>query len=395
MHPKKLAVIASAALLACLACSGLFAQTPAGDSPFTVEPNLFDATKPETVGLAQAAGTQTVTVFSSTEATDHYCNGVALVSFKGRLYIQWQSSKTDEDSPDSWVAYSSSADGLNWDAPKVLAKNTEAFAYTSGGWWTDGTTLVAYVNVWPGLTPRGGFTKYITSGDGITWAPLQSLKDSAGNDLAGIFEQDPHALPSGRIINEVHAQPGLILWPYFTDDPKGISGWTRAEMPHMVSKSADISAELEPSWYLRSDGAAVMVFRDQNGSYKKLASLSLDQGKTWTLPVVTEMPDSRCKQSAGNLPNGTAYQVSVPSGSKVRFPLAVTLSRDGKVFDRAFLLRSGNSSDLPTQRYTGKAKTLGYSYPKSVVWGDYLYVGYSTNKEDIQITRIPLKSLAY
>ena len=50
-------------------------------------------------------------------------------------------------------------------------------------------------------------------------------------------------------------------------------------------------------------------------------------------------------------------------------------------------------SSLPARRYDGHAKTLGYSYPKSVVWNGYLYSGYSVNKEDIDVTRIPLGSL--
>jgi hypothetical protein len=51
------------------------------------------------------------------------------------------------------------------------------------------------------------------------------------------------------------------------------------------------------------------------------------------------MPDSRAKQSAGNLPDGTAFLVNAPRADRVRIPLVVTLSADGRVFDRAYLLR--------------------------------------------------------
>ena len=104
------------------------------------------------------------------------------------------------------------------------------------------------------------------------------------------------------------------------------------------------------------------------------------------------MPDSRAKQSAGNLPDGTAFQVNNPVSTNRRSPLAVTLSHDGKLFDKAFALRVGGSG-LPAQRYPGKAKTLGYNYPKSLVYGGFLYVGYATNKEDVEVTRVPLTSL--
>ena len=107
---------------------------------------------------------------------------------------------------------------------------------------------------------------------------------------------------------------------------------------------------------------------------------------------MTAMPDSRAKQSAGNLPDGTAYLVNAPNAARARMPLAVTLSRDGRLFDRSFLLRG--SGDLQPLRFEGQYKRPGYHYPKSVVWNGHLYIGYATNKEDVQVTRIPLEALA-
>jgi regulation of enolase protein 1 (concanavalin A-like superfamily) len=69
----------------------------------------------------------------------------------------------------------------------------------------------------------------------------------------------------------------------------------------------------------------------------------------------------------------------------------VSLSANGSLFNKAYLLRGG--TDLQALRYPGTAKTLGYSYPKSTVWNGYLYSGYSVNKEDVECTRVPLTSL--
>ena len=151
-----------------------------------------------------------------------------------------------------------------------------------------------------------------------------------------------------------------------------------------------VSRELEPSLFLRG-ACAVMVFRDQAESFRQLASESCDRGETWTTPVLTDMPDARAKQSAGNLPDGTAYFATAVGVDKVRIPLAVTLSDDSRVFDRSYRLRG--KGDLQPLRYPGQYKRPGYSYPKSVVWGDWLYVAYATNKEDVELTRVPLKGL--
>jgi hypothetical protein len=363
-------------------------------APFTVKAGLFDQSKPDDLGLAAPAGLETFTIFSPTAATNHYSNAVALVAFKGWLYAEWQSSPTDEDTPDTWTAYSRSQDGKSWSAPMTLAATASDGERTTGGWWVAGDTLVAYVNVWPtALTPRGGYTVYLTSSDGLTWSAPKPLPMADGTTLDGVFEQDPHPLPGGRILNAAHFQPGLTAAPCYTDDPSGIAGWIRAPF-HNLSVTTASSRELEPSSYLRADGAVVMIFRDQNSTFYKLAAVSGDRGASWTTPVVTDMPDSRAKQSAGNLPDGAAFFVNNPVTNKTRVPLAVTLSRDGRLFDQAFVLRKG-STDLEPQRYPGTAKTLGYNYPKSLVTNGYLYVGYATNKEDVQVTRVPLASLGY
>jgi hypothetical protein len=155
-----------------------------------------------------------------------------------------------------------------------------------------------------------------------------------GDTLKGIFEQDPHALPDGRIINAAHFQPGLFVSPIYTDDPSGIRGWIRADYTNLP-EFGSISREIEPSWFLNSEDTIVMTFRDQNSTCYRLASVSGDRGESWSTAVLTDMPDSRSKQSAGNIGDSTAFMVGNPADNKTRIPLAVTLSRDGKFFNTA------------------------------------------------------------
>ncbi|MFZ5941237.1 MAG: exo-alpha-sialidase [Bacteroidota bacterium] len=336
---------------------------------------------------------ETITIFSPGEDDPHYNHGAVLYPFQGILYAMWQCSASDEDAPDTHVLYSRSTDGLVWEKAHELTACVKGEISTSGGWWSDSSGLIAFINVWPdnhyGI--REGYTAFIRSCDGLSWSPRNVVRDIKGDTVPGIIEQDLHALPGGRILTAFHLQPGLTVTPCYTDDPYGLSGWVRGNMEHLPYEGKGTSRELEPSWFLRSDGAPVMLFRDQAGTCKKLASLSVDSGATWTRPVLTMVPDSRSKQCAGNLPDGSAYMVYYPSGTTDRFPMALALSRDGFLFDRCFLLRS--SEELEPMSYPGKYKRPGYSYPKSVVWGSWLYIVYATNKEEIQLTRIPLKSL--
>ena len=347
---------------------------------------VIDTTQYETVGLHPAANVKNVTVFKATDDSDHYANGVVLAAFKGALYCMWQSSPKDEDSDDTRVVYSiSNDDGNTWSKPMTLAAPDKDCYCTSGGWLVNGDTLLAFIDTWQkGLSPRGGKTCYITSTDGLSWSSMKPVRMADGSEMDGVLEQDPYRLPDGRIVGATHFMPGLHVCPVYTDDPKGISGWRKGLFEY--KDLGKTSREIEPSQYVQPDGTIVMLFRDQSSSFRKLVSISKDRGETWTRPECTTIPDGRTKQCAGNLPDGTSYMVSCPAPAKRRWPLVLHLSCDGIKFDKAVLLRSGSASDLPPRRYEGKYKTLGYSYPKAIVFHQKLYIGYSTNKEDVQCT---------
>lgn len=358
---------------------------------FSVSSGLFDQNNTDTLGLSYPEGIETVTVWKADVSGDHYCNGVCLAEYKGDLYCQWQSSATDEDSDDTHVMYSVSSDkGRTWSEPQVLAQNIGNGYCTSGGWLATDDRLVAYINFWDNsLSPKGGYTYYITSEDGSSWTSPQQVTMADGSPMQGVFEQDPHVLSSGRIVNAAHFQPGLVVCPIYTDDPSGVSGWKKGNFT--ATQNGTQSVEMEPSIFVQSDGTLCMIFRDQTSSYKKLISYSYDDGETWSKVQSTDMPDARTKQSAGNLSDGTAFMAGCPVNNSLRSPLAVTLSSDGKNFNKAYLLRS-NSSD-PELVYTGTAKRKGFHYCKSLAANGELYVGYATNKEAVEITIVPEESL--
>lgn len=387
------ALFGAAVLVSALAAGPAVAD--AEDPPIAVVDGLIDTSDLNDLGLPQAENAETVTVFSPGDDDLKFNHGTVLMPFRGKLYAQWQSSERDEDAPETVVRYSvSDENGENWSDPSDLTEPRTDGYTSNGGWWTDGETLVAYLNVWPAdLSPRGGYTLYMSSTDGIHWTEPAPVTDQDGDPIDGIIEQDVKALSSGRVLSAFHVQPGLQVKPYYTDDPLGVTGWTQGEFDNQDYLPDEMSRELEPSWHVQDDGDVVMTFRDQGGSSMfKLAAVSEDDGETWSRSVVTNVPDSRTKQSAGNLTDGTAYLAGSLTGTKTRHPLVIVLSADGETFTDGFVLRDSN--DLQPLRYEGKSKNLGYSYQKSIVWGDYLYVSYGTNKEDVEYTRVPLADIA-
>lgn len=325
----------------------------------------------------------TVTVYEPTAAGDHYVNNAVLTHFHGAFYCMWQSSATDEDAPDTHLAYSRSRDGRQWTEPQTLVPCSDSTIASSGGWIAHGDTLIAFVNLLSDIQ-AGGTAHYLISTDGLNWSAPAPVLMSDGTPINGILEQDPHQLPDGRLVGAAHFQPGLKARPIYTDDPSGRSGWHIGQIE--MEDRGNQSRGIEPSLYQRPDGALVMLFRDQASTFRKLAAVSTDHGETWTTPTVTDLTDARSKQCAGNLPDGRAYIVGNPTPAKDRTTLAIQWSTDGQTFTDPIPLRT--PADLPPQQYPGKYKTLGYSYPKAFYHNHRLYISYSENKERIVITSL-------
>lgn len=347
-------------------------------------PGLIDTADTLTLGLKKLPGVRPVIVHKAQEGGDTYANNVLLTHFRGSFYCMWQSSVRDEDTPDTRVLLSRSADGLEWSAPELLASPTDSTFVSPGGWIQRGDSLAAILNyVDSEDRSRGGRAWYIVTSDGSSWTAPRPVLMADGSPMDGILEQDPMLLADGRTVGAAHFRLGLNTCPVWTDDPSALAGWHRANLPSGKGKP------LEPSQYLAADGTLVMFFRDQASSFRKLFSVSSDRGETWTAPAVSNIPDSRSKQCAGTAFGGV-FTAGNPTGSKSRRALAILLSRDGFLFDRGWLLLS--PGDLQPRRFPGRYKTLGYSYPKASVIGDTLWISFSVNKEDIAV--LPVAKLA-
>ena len=329
------------------------------------------------LGLRRLESAQWTEIYRS----EGYVNNAVITRFKGRYYCMWQQSERDEDTPDTHILCSSSADGTYWDSPTVLVPPTGDHFASPGGWIQRGDTLTALVN-YISSTDRsaGGMAFYVSSADGTSWSAPAPVRMSDGSPVEGIFEQDPLRLPGGRIVGAVHFQPGTRLSPVYTDDPSGIRGWKEAGFPEGEG------SPLEPSQYIAGDGKIVMLMRDQNSSFVKLFSVSGNRGETWSAPERTNIPDSRSKQCTGTLPDGRTFWVGNPTGSKSRCALAVAFSEDGYLYTDARLL--AGPEDLPERRKEGRYKTRGYNYPKAAVLGGDVWIALSVNKEDIWVIRV-------
>lgn len=153
-------------------------------------------------------------------------------------------------------------------------------------------------------------------------------------------------------------------------------------------ENGQLLCEPTPAWQL-GNGTWCKLYRDPGKSFCNFASFSRDDGKTWTRPTRTNFPDANSRATAGVLPDGRVYVISNinPDG---RDPLAMSLSKDGLQFGCVALIRH----HAPPLRHEGRWKNAGFQYPHSAIVDGSLLVLYSVNKEDIQVTHIPLSELS-
>ena len=397
------------------ACAGLIpasglagetrrAEAPSPAAPIRLAEGLPRNPDDATWGLSPVPGAVLKTIYRADKKTGTFVNHPQLAFFKGQMYCAFQLCPANEDASDSVAVYSRSADLEHWSKPEVLGPPTTDDTFRASVGWMQGDGRLHALVLRRDPSPPGKVTvtEHRTSTDGEHWSDLRVLLP----DMMG-GESPRRISPGGRILFLGHGhrvdKAGVASHRaccYYHDGGDLSKGWKESILPQELvlyaSGSKPISRIIEASWFRRPDGTLVLGSRDLLRSGYVFAAVSKDCGATWGESLLTNIPDSSNMQCAGNLPDGTCYLLTTPGKVKKegnnlqpRTPLVLWLSSDGVVFDRAFLVRG----TPPQRRFEGKSKTEGYSYVGSLVHGGFLYVSYATNKEDIEMSCIPLNAL--
>ncbi len=316
-----------------------------------------------------------------------------LAVFRDRLFCSWSCGVEAEDAPGQRVLFCRTLDDGAWSEPAELVRPAEAEGRCiAAGFLAGSDTLTAYYTEVPGpvhnLRHPGAALYAMTSRDGESWSAPRRI-------ASGFFIEAPLRLPGGRLVAggehtghfDEHAVRMKML---YTDAPSGLEGWIEAEIhpERVLPKGLRIFDYTEPCPFVRGDGMLVTTFRNYSGHL--YASVSPDNGATWSVPVETDFPDAMARCHVGTLPDGKVYLVNNPGpGLRNRRFLTLALSADGSTFTRAGILRG----DPPPMRLPGKDKVGGWQYPCGRVWKNRLHVSYSLNKEDILVSSIALEDL--
>ena len=338
--------------------------------------------------------------------------------WNGKFYVQWLQGEIHEHVPPTRVLLSTSTDGRRWTSPVVLFPEYELPQIIDGrDTIPAGTKAVMHQRMGFYVAPNG---KLLALG----FYSFSANPKKAPNTGKGI----------GRVVREIRSN-GIFGPIYFIRYNKH-AGWdesntnfpfyTRSKDKEFISACDSLLANklITLQWWEEDradDGFYTInpsmvyvdnkfVYSDQAGKafcfYTRpdsvvvglwkfgFASLSPDRGETWTkivkcntlLPTGAKIWGQRTKDGR------YAIVYNHSATQRNRFPMAVLVGEDGHSFDKLYAIRG----DVPPKRYAGFAKNPGLQYFRGIIEGNgdppgnYMWIVYSVNKEDIWISRVTI-----
>jgi hypothetical protein len=114
------------ALLCCVAGALTIARADGNREPAQVRERtgLFDQSDADTLGLPALTGQHTL-IYKATRDGYKFCHHSNLAVFRDRLYAMWSNGEVHEDSKGQRILGCSTADGVTWTEPEVIAADPD------------------------------------------------------------------------------------------------------------------------------------------------------------------------------------------------------------------------------------------------------------------------------
>jgi hypothetical protein len=309
-----------------------------------------------------------------------------LIHFEDKFWCMWSHGPVVEDVPSQFISYATSDDGLRWSEPKSLTGSPpEGHAYIARGFWLRDGELLALVAFFKG---KGAFgvdkqlklQAYSWNSQQGVWKLKGIVADNAINNFA------PQRLSSGPWMTtkrDSRFNVSMLIGGVTSFDDW--QAFPVVERGRIKGFSPD-----EPIWWeVPAKTAAnpagsrlVALFRDNGGSSRLFRAFSTDQGRTWSLPALTNYPNSTSKIYSLVTSQGDRLLIGNANPKLGRRELHLALSTDGLTFTRLARL------DIPSP----KPATL--QYPHAIEHNGQLLITYSRGKNQSEVFRVSLADIA-
>ena len=366
-------------------------------------PNLHDG------GLSPVVGVHNIQTMRANRKLPYATNGNGwtynhqsmMAYWRGSFYMHYLCDPVDEHVPPSMTMLQTSKDGYTWTDPEVLfpiyripdgftkdgkvfAKGMDAIMHQRVGFYVSKSDrLIAIGNYGIALYPKDD----PNDGNGIGRVVREIYEDGSFGPIYFIYYN--HAF------NEKNTD-----FPYYTrSKDKGFREACEEILANPLQRmgwveEADREDPIIPlkkeykafCYYTLDDGRIVSLWKHA------LTSISGDGGNTWAEPIARAkgFVNSNAKIWGQRLSDGTYATVYNPS--EFRWPLAISLSKDGLEYTTLNLIYG----EVPPMRYAGQYKSFGPQYVRGIQEGNGtpedgdLWLTFSVNKEDMWVSRVPV-----
>jgi len=331
-----------------------------------------------------------------------YNHAPMLAYWNNTFYLEYLSNPVGEHVAPGQTLLQISKDGYNWSLPVVIFPPYKI----PDGFVKEGRTESAK-NSFAVMHQRIGFyTSKNKSLFALAYYGIALAKGDDPNDGNGI----------GRVIREIKADgsfgPIYFLrynhsfnekntsYPFYNLSPdKGFIAACEEILntPLLMQQMVEEADRNDPLIPLQKDFKAFNYYHLPNGNVVglwkyALTSISKNEGKTWQYNPTRAPGFVNANAKIWGQRTSDGKYATVYNPSEFRWPLAISVSDDGLKY-RNLLLVNGEITSL---RYGGAYKSYGPQYVRGIQEMDgkpadgNMWVGYSMNKEDIWVSKIPI-----
>ena len=322
-----------------------------------------------------------------------------------QFYVHYLCDPKDEHVPPSHTLYQTSPDGYTWSNPQILfpevkvpegfqkpnrpekAHNLIAIMHQRIGWYVSKSgQLWALGNYGVAFDKKDD----PNDGNGLGRVIREVKKDGTLGPIFFIYRNACYTSQASKT-----SQP----FPFYTKAPKDVRTACEEILanPRYRMQWVEEADRNDPLIPLHKEYKAYCDYTLPDGQIAALwkhalTSTSADGGLTWAQPVerAQGFVNSNAKIWGQRLSDGTYATVYNPS--EYRWPLAISLSKDGYEYTTLNLVQG----EVPPMRYGGNYKSYGPQYVRGIQEGNGtpkdsdLWVTYSMNKEDMWVAHIPV-----
>ncbi|GLB49613.1 glycoside hydrolase family protein [Neptunitalea lumnitzerae] len=331
-----------------------------------------------------------------------YNHAPNMAYWNGTFYLQYLSNPVGEHIPPGQTFLVTSKDGENWSKPQVLFP----MYHIPDGWKKEDVEGESK-NLDAVMHQRMGF---FVSSEGrlltLAYYGIAMDKKDDPNDGKGI----------GRVVREIYKDgtfgPVYFIrfnkswdksksaYPFFEKSKDRSFKKACEELlatPLMMQQWVEEADRDDPLIPLKKQFKAFSYYHLPNGDVvglwkHALTSISKDEGKTWEYHPMRAPGFVNSNAKIWGQKTSDEKYATVYNPSEFRWPLAISTSDDGLVYDNLLLVHG----EITPMRYGGNYKSYGPQYVRGIVEGNgtppdgKLWVSYSVNKEDIWVASVPV-----